>query len=432
MRRRTRQTLAALLSMVLLLCLAPASFAADAIDLTKLNTVKINLVSSNMTEYEEEIKTAGIQADLYLITEAEPVTENGITYDTYSYRKPLPKAFTDVDKTLQDDLFAALTEGLSKPDDQDAVNKKFAPLAKRFAKIILDAKYSESTSVPPVAEDGKTTTIQADNLKAGLYLLVLRGEKLKKDSSADGYITTMPKKDNTEEEKTEEVIATRALSSNYEFFFEPQLLTVPTRTDKDGQQLYNTAYGEWAYTLEVTVKPDYKPRNGKLILVKKLDSYVDLSTEDGSTEDGGTITYYEPATFTFDVIVRATEKESDPPILRRQVTINMDHAGDSEPETVEGIPIGSFIWVEEVYSGSHYTGGALNPATYPQQLLVGEDGKAEITVTFSNSDIPKHRGGHGIENVFTYGDNGWVFSTNPGGEHTKDDLSENGKVVVTS
>ena len=79
MRRRTRQTLAALLNLVLLLCLAPVSFAADAIDLTKPNTVKINLVKG-IPEFEGDIETALIQADFYLLAKAKPVTIDGVTY----------------------------------------------------------------------------------------------------------------------------------------------------------------------------------------------------------------------------------------------------------------------------------------------------------------------------------------------------------------
>lgn len=453
MRRRTRQTLAALLSLVLLLCLAPVSFAADAIDLTKPNTVKINLVKG-IPEFEGDIETALIQADFYLLAKAKPVTIDGVTYDTYEYEK-LPTAFSSLQKTLDEALKD--DPDPEKMNNGEAMLTEFTPLAYSFADIILSDSYSgapQKTAVQAVQSSdinaNPSKEIVADNLEAGLYLLVLRGSNLtgktlKIGNENYGYVTQTEKKlsDNgpgandstsTKDKKVEKHIATRAFSEKYEYLFEPQLITVPTRVDESGQQQVNTAFGTaWSYELKVNIKATRQERTGKLKVTKTLSSYVDLSTEDGKT------TYYEPATFTFDIIGRKTKEVKDPVIFRRQVTIHFTDPGTLESEIVKGIPVGTWIWVTEEYQGAHYTGSPTCkfPIEIKGDKISVENGKTVVAeevanATFSNSDDTTHRGGHGIENVFTYGDNGWVFSTNPGGEHTKDDLNENGKVVVTS
>lgn len=406
MRTNSRRILALFISLVLLLCIAPASFA-EGLDLETANTVKINLVPSDASEdFASDIRTAKVQADLYLLAEAE-ADEDG--FDTYHYVK-----LTEPFSALQKELDTALVADEKKPNDQDTVYKAFAPLAQKFADIVLDAKYTGKPAVDPVAQSGENTTIQVNGLKAGLYLLILHGSDLQKTGTEDGYVTVMPKKDNAEKEKTEDITATRAKSADYEYFFEPQLLTLPTKVDEKGNQQYNTAYGEWTHTLEITVKAERESRTGKLIITKSLNSLLDLS------KDG---TYVEPATFTFDVIARETEETSSKVLFRRQVTINFTATG-TQSETIEGIPIGSYVWVEEMYQGSHYKGSAVDPTAdqYPVQMVAAEgSSSAEVTVEFANTDTTIHRGGHGIENVFTYGDNGWVWSSDPGGEHAKAD-----------
>ena len=72
MRMKTQRILAALLSLVLLLALAPAGWA---VDVTTPNTVNINLVPTDKAKAEDqtfanEIKNAKVKAELYRIAPA--------------------------------------------------------------------------------------------------------------------------------------------------------------------------------------------------------------------------------------------------------------------------------------------------------------------------------------------------------------------------
>ena len=63
MRIKLRQTLAILLSMILLLALAPSGFAVNLAD--GANTVTVNLAPAD-SGYAEDLKTVRIHADFYL------------------------------------------------------------------------------------------------------------------------------------------------------------------------------------------------------------------------------------------------------------------------------------------------------------------------------------------------------------------------------
>ena len=66
MRMKSRRTLAVLLSMILLLALAPSGFA---VDLEAPNTLTVNLAPAD-SGFAEDLAAASIQADLYLLAPA--------------------------------------------------------------------------------------------------------------------------------------------------------------------------------------------------------------------------------------------------------------------------------------------------------------------------------------------------------------------------
>ena len=94
MRMKSRRTLAVLLSMILLLALAPSGFA---VDLKAPNTLTVNFVPEN-SDFGNDLKTARIQVDLYKLAAAVP----DVISDSYHY---------DVPETDNDHPFwAALTQ----------------------------------------------------------------------------------------------------------------------------------------------------------------------------------------------------------------------------------------------------------------------------------------------------------------------------------
>lgn len=439
MRRQKQRILAALLSLVLLLALVPAGWADDgdnttnATDpasdfLSEKNTVNIILKPQGADEaFTNDIITASVQADLYLITKAKAVEG----YDTYEYESLTKTPFKD----LQGDLDKALKTDPSKPETianpevrMETMLKNFTPLAYQFADIVLADSYTAKATKSASANGASTITVSG--LEAGLYLLVLRGSNLthkhlmlpenaeEKDKEDYGYVTTTVKKlsdygpDGTQTNKKH--IATRAFSDKYEYLFEPQLITVPTRVDKDTKEQlqYNTAFGVWSNTLNVNIKAEQEKRKGKIKVKKTLSDYLDLGKDET----------FEPAVFTFDIIARKTDKTDSEVLYRRQVSINFDGPDAvGKTEILKDLPAGSYAWVSETYQGAHYTGtptGNVGPIEVKADKIVEVDGKTAIqeqtdnTASFDNKNNDTHRGGHGIENRIEYGDDGWKWTAN--------------------
>ena len=436
MRMNTKRILAALLSLVMLLALAPAGWADEdnnqektISDILKVsNTVNINLTPGTDQKFNQEIVKAGVQADLYLIAAAKPVKG----YDTYEYEK-LPTALGAFQTALDD---ALKTDPINKPEEiedqaarEDNMLKKFTPLAYDIAEVVLADGFNaiQPQSFPAAVN---ASSITASPLRAGLYLLVLRGSNLtnkhlmlpedaEKDDQEDyGYVTTTKKKlseHDTLGAEEKDHIATRAFSDKYEFIFEPQLISVPTRVDKKVLQ-YNTAFGEWSDTLNINIKAAKEDRKGKIKVKKTLSDYLDLSKDET----------FEPAMFTFEVVATETNVRSSKVLYRKQVSINIDGPDTvGKTEVLKDLPAGSYAWVTEIYQGAHYqvnTSANTGPIEVKADKIEVVNGKTTLTeqpdatATFDNKNNDTHRGGHGIENIFTYNGTNWTdkWTTEPG------------------
>jgi len=98
MRMKSRRTLAVLLSLILLLALAPSGFAVD-LDPGK-NSVTVECVPKD-SDFAEDLATATIQADLYLLAPAVHYEAPYENVDSYTYQVPEEGAdFHDLLKTL--------------------------------------------------------------------------------------------------------------------------------------------------------------------------------------------------------------------------------------------------------------------------------------------------------------------------------------------
>lgn len=441
MRMKTQRILAVLLCLVLVLALVPAGWAeggdgtdesalegsgdggsvsqpAAGVVLTNDNTVSIDLVPADKknTAYETEIKNAKVEADLYLIAPAvaDPM------FDSYSYTFAAGSAFAD----LKTDIENALKTDPAVPTTREIMLKSFSPIAQRAANLVKG-----STAITPTKEQAAATDatdITVGSLPAGMYLLILRGSDLAKNDTATGYFTTAKKAGGGQSGeyaamnpggKDVTITVTRAITNNYEFQFEPQIITLPTKMDGNNQS-YNTAYGVWSKNLSITAKPDWKPRNGSLKILKTLTNYADLS-EEGS--------YFEPMTFTFSVIGRDKQGAGATEVYKKVVALSVNEPVDEEEVvTLTDIPVGTWVTVTEIYSGAHATGQATGQATgvitHPEfqiqpTTVTGEDGTMTVTsqaVKFTNVNNDKHRGGHGIENKFEHDDEngGWHWIAN--------------------
>ena len=428
MRMNTQRILAALLSLVLLLALAPAGWAegggeagaanepvlegsgdggavslpAAGVVLTSNNSVSINLVPSDKVTAEDqtfanEIKLAKVEADLYLIAPAvaDP------NYDTYTYD------FTGSPfVSLEDRIKDALKTDPATPTTREMMLKSFTPIAHQAADIVKTTEASTQNTPSATTE----STISVTGLPAGMYLLLLRGNNLEKNETDNGYFATTKKEggesagSETPAEATTNTV-TRALSDNYEFLFEPQLITLPTKIEGEEQAYnttysYNTAYGKWSENLYITAKPDWKPRNGDLKIKKVINNTVDNVGYAGTK-----------ATFAYRVVAHYKNKLVYDNIC--EITIP---ANESSKEVIieDKIPVGAVVEVTEVYDGSRYeikgsriviTGDATGAT-----LVINSSDTDPATIEFTNDNDGSPKEGYGILNTFTYNGSEWVWN----------------------
>ena len=380
MRMKSRRTLAVLLSMILLLALAPSGFA---VDLEAPNTLTVNFVPEN-SDFGNDLKTARIQVDLYKLAAAEP----DVAGDSYHYAvsetdngDPFWAALTQ----LQGDLADA--EKLEDQNNRDTVFEKFEPYAQTFAGIVLDS-HPGHPEIPVTRSElavAENTTITVENLEAGLYLLIIHGAGLTtKDGVPEtGYVVkTEQASGETGTDKTV-TYATRVVTDDYEYLYRPQLLTVPTKVSEENEQQYNTAYGNWVNTLTIYAKPTREANNGDLKIIKNVNNPGP-----------------DPVDFVFEVSWLGKDRI---PVTK---VVSMTFEGETRKEYVlaNTVPIGTEVTVTEVHSGIGYTA-----VTGPQTVTIqapaaatagGETAAVRNVVEFTN-DHTGPGGGHGILNRFT-------------------------------
>ena len=389
MRMKSRRTLAILLSMVLLLALAPSGFAVD-LDPGK-NSVTVECVPKD-SDFAEDLATATIQVDLYLLAPAKPYESENV--DSYTYEVPgKDDAFYDLVKTLTDELNGTDTPPEAPPAENDVFNH-FEHYAQDFAKIVLDSSYTPDPDryKTATAVAGKTF-INVSNLDAGLYLLIIRGADLTEKADSEHpdkvYVKRTGQTSNSENAETNTILTTRVLTDDYEYLFRPQLFTLPTKLDDNVQQ-YNTAFGTWNSQLSIYAKPTRESRLGDLKIIKNLNNAGPDRVD-----------------FVFEV----SWEKRDGTTFNKYISISFE--GESRKEYVleKAIPIGTSVTVNEVYTGLGYTLTAKSPSEPVEIVVPSADGSVQIaTVEFTN-DHGGPGGGHGVVNRFTaIGNNAFAWS----------------------
>ena len=388
MRMKSRRTLAILLSMILLLALAPSGFA---VDLAASNEVIVNLVPTNQSEMEKDLAEIHVQADLYLLAPAEA----NATDDSYHYKLPDKGTpfYADMVR-LNADLADA-----EKPEDQnnqDAVFEKFEPYAQAFAGIVLESNPGIGPTASESTQD-KQTVISVSGLSAGLYLLIIRGSDLttKDNNFQTGYVKKTEQASGSEGAEKTTLYTTRVVTKDYEYLYRPQLITVPTKIDNKTPQ-YNTAYGEWTNKLIIFAKPTRESRNGDLKIIKNI-------------KNAGP----DPVTFVFEVSWPWPAEGNE--TTTKVVSMTFEKGQDyGEYILADTIPIGTKVTVTEVHSGLAYTAEVASqtativatPKASGGAELTGAADSAKIaTVEFTN-DHSGPGGGYGILNRFTAGSDG--------------------------
>ena len=235
----------------------------------------------------------------------------------------------------------------------------------------------------------------------GLYLMVLHG-----NSPTNNPEDPWTKADYFQDIEVDGATATItvAYSSNFEYRFKPQIISIPYRdptVDPDSEE--NVPWsGVDGNPLIVNLKAERERRLGNLEIVKMLDNKE-------SKED---------AIFVFDIV--ATLEGEEEPVYANVVSINFTAPG-SRSVLIEDLPVDAVVAVREIYHGATYeavTTVTPNPVTIEASEIV-----PAAVVDFENDYEEYHRGGHGITNNFSFdgtgGLNGWHWNRVPDNSATQ-------------
>ena len=387
MRMNTQRILAALLSLVLLLALAPAGWAdgeeggggnGETVASAPVeSTITVDLSANN---YGGDIYKAKVMADLYLVVPAvknEAYNSYDLDFDNFNAEfSALKEAFQ---KTIYGEKYG--TDEYSydpnyRPNYVDFMDNTVIP-------FVLDKEKSFTAVDSKGVSDETAQSFQFTGVMPGMYILVPHGSDLteKKDYVKSVTVNTT---DGTTGNKK---LVSMAHSTMHEYLFTPQLIFVPTKDAVD-DIIATWNPGDWLPELTVSLKSEQKPRLGDLKLVKTLTQYA------GN----------KPVVAVFHV----EAKYEDEVVFSDVYMFELNKDTTTQAVTIEKrIPIGAEITVTEMYSSSYTQVG--NSATYTYE---GKDGteNAEtplieldklLTATITNEpgETPP---GAGVINRITY------------------------------
>lgn len=245
---------------------------------------------------------------------------------------------------------------------EDITTAGWQEIARQVAERIFwdgDGKVKEALALEPVLKD-KPMGDKLPDLEPGLYLVVAheRGKPHKEylGTAQDGKLVT------------------QFQGEENRYTFLPELITLPTKEAVDGE--INTANpGGWLNDVVVYLKPQVDDAKGPIRVTKKLLSYGHDS----------------PVTFVF----RVQAFKNDKMVYEKVVSMDFTQAG-SQSITLEDLPVGVLVTVEEIYSGASCKFVERIDPEDPTVHL-----EFPIEFTFVN-DFDNTNKGHGILNRFVF------------------------------
>ena len=340
----------ALAAMALILCTAlilalGGVGGANAIDLEQ------NCSLTVLAGEAEGVENADVVVDLYRVAAAKAAEGQ----DSLTFQPEAP--------------YEALTDALG--DLENVTSQDYLTMAQEAAKITLESGQTIAPAAQNVAAGEKV-----EGLPAGLYLIVAH------DGTETDYVTHVTDEDGNEQ------IATEAYSKDSTYTYLPELISLPTKEASENGAVNTAGSGDWLFDVTANLKPEQSQRFGSLEIVKTLGTYVSE----------------KPGSFIFQVEAYEDEtKEKN--VYSNVVTISFDSAGQKSVLLENVIPIGAYVEVTEIYSGSVYslTGDPTQTA-----VISAEE---TASVTFHNDFDGSGNGGGGVNNRFDYDqDSGWVWT----------------------
>lgn len=182
-------------------------------------------------------------------------------------------------------------------------------------------------------------------------------------------------------------------NSNYsrKYVFQPYLTALPS------SQYTQTGAGsdEWEYDRTISLKGEAEVQTGKLTIHKTLQNYNTTLGE---------------MTCVFQIEGRDAAGDV---VYSNVASITLDSA-DTRSVTIENIPAGLDVTVTEVYAGASYevVGDNLQSTMIQSDASV-KAGNSQASVSFTNQYGGGNRGGYGVTNAFTVGEDGEWGWTDP-------------------
>ena len=185
------------------------------------------------------------------------------------------------------------------------------------------------------------------------------------------------------------VVAEMVRTDNYVYNFTPYLVSLPNHS------YYENGDDTWVYEAVVGLKAEQTPRYGKLKIEKNV---TELHGMPGDS-----------ATFVFKLTITSPKNVTEQRI--ESIFFNGNTPGE---KTVENIPAGSTVVVEEVYAGAGYE--IADESERIQYVTITADDEYNlpdetiepIVVSFTNQSDGTTTGGYGIENHFAKTDTGYA------------------------
>ena len=241
----------------------------------------------------------------------------------------------------------------------------------------------------------------------GIYFVVVHG------AGVEDYVL--------ENESGDVITQIETPNCTYQFFTE--LVMVPTKApDPETGEINSANPGGWDPNVLLYLKTAEQATHGDLYIIKKLDDYEQRV----KNNNGKTRNVIDDATFVFEVTAYKS-KEDKTVIYHEFVSMTFTEAV-TKTAVVKDIPAGSYVKVEEVYSGKSYD--AVISDTPKIQYVesvkptVGEDADKVI---FENAYDDRPGGGGSVTNHFSF-DGKWsveqVTDSSTEGEHVSYPLEE--------
>ena len=381
MRMRTQRILAALLSLVLLLALAPAGWAEETPAAAEETPTPCYVqVVAGGDSVIDDLKNANIVVDVYKVA----IMTKSKQYDTYEFTATT--AFAGSDDGTIEQLVKDIQERL---EDSEIDKKKWELLAEGA----LEAVQKDTGGVI------QHTTYEADangvanltGITQGLYLVVAHTKDLPdylrtiKSGQKSSYLDANGNPVFVTEEYDRTISI--AQTEQYEYSYAAQLIAIPTKEPDENGVIKTSNKGPWLFgtetdPLKYVLKPGRVSRNGDLKIVKTLQTTGD-----------------DKVSFVFQITW--TGKDDTTEVRYAEITVNgSESSGEYTLEKV--IPVGTEVTVKEVHTGLEYTLVSANDQTAVIATAdeVANDSTKLATVSFTN-DHSGPGSGHGIVNRFT-------------------------------